>query len=500
MTTFSRTALAIFLLIVCALFASATLDTWHRGFPWHDQQRLYQLILLCAFAGAAIFLPTPTLPRSFFIPLYIVLGFGLLSVFFAEFPAWAFKEWARYAGLILLVLVIAYSARQACFFKAILYLLASAAFLNAFQFIVYYCMAFLTEIYMFDVDLLFNGFSNPRFLNQFQVLFMPVLAGLVVLHWNNHGRYQRLLSGLFFITLLVHWCIALSLGSRGLWLGLAASHLALLLFFPRFWRLLAIQAATGILGFLLYQLLFLIIPEWLGQESLLRSSLRFGLSKREVLWDIAWHMFLENPWLGVGPMHFAATLNPIAAHPHQVVLQWLAEWGLFATLAACLLAFIGMWHGLHILRSPQAEPIDAALWLSIAGALAVAQVDGIFVMPYTETWLAILIGLALALWSAPTTQVAALQQGRSSRRFIPSLSYKPLALIVILTLGNILINEVPTLPLDSEAHMEKHGTGYVPRFWLQGWIPMDGSTPRTRAYTSLQTHPNTHDDTSTGSH
>ena len=30
-----------------------------------------------------------------------------------------------------------------------------------------------------------------------------------------------------------------------------------------------------------------------------------------------------------------------------------------------------------------------------------AQVDGVFVMRYMETWLAILIGLALARWSIP---------------------------------------------------------------------------------------------------
>lgn len=468
-----------FLLLVCAFFTSTVLYTWHYDISWHDQQRLYQLIFLCTFAGAACFLPPPSLPRHVFILLCILLGFGLISAFLADFPAWALKEWARYTGLIFLVLMIAYSARQTWFFKAILYLLSGAAFLNAFQFIVYYCMAFLTEIYMFDVDLLFNGFSNPRFLNQFQMLFMPVLAGLVVLHWNDNGRYQRLFSGLFFITLLIHWCIALSLGSRGLWLGLAASHLALLLFFPRFWRLLAIQAAAGVLGFLLYQLLFFIIPGWLGQEALLRSSLRFGLSKREVLWDIAWRMFLDNPLLGVGPMHFAATINPIAAHPHQVVLQWLAEWGLFATLAACLLACLGMWHGLRILRSPQAQSIDAALWLSIGGALALAQVDGVFVMPYTETWLAIIIGLALARWSAPAVQAVNPQKDNNFNQRIPLLSYRMLTLAVILILGNVLINEVPTLPQDSKVHMEKHGTGYVPRFWLQGWIPMDGIAPES---------------------
>lgn len=462
------------LLLVCLTFVGSTLDTWHFGFSWHDQQRLYQLLLLSVSAGVTYFLPLPNLSRYVFALLFVVLGAGLLSVFLADFTQWALKEWARYAGLVFLVFSIAHCARKPSFFKAILYLLAVAAFLNAFQFVVYYCMAFLTDIYMFDVDLLFNGFSNPRFLNQFQMLFMPVLAGLTVLHWNSDGRYRRFLIAMFFTTLLVHWCIAFSLGSRGLWLGLAASHCALLLFFPHFWRLLLVQAAAGVLGFLLYQLMFFVIPEWIGLEAQLRSSLRFGLSKRDVLWGLAWQMFLDSPWFGAGPMHFAATVNPVAAHPHQVVLQWLAEWGLLATLAACFLAVSGLWHGLKLLRSPKAEPLDAALWMSIAGALAVAQVDGVFVMPYTETWLAILIGLALARWSAPLKPKDQTQQGERLYHFFPQLSYKLLAVAVIVILGNVLIREVPTLRQDSEAHMKKHGTGYVPRFWLQGWIPMDG--------------------------
>lgn len=465
MTTSFRFPLAVFVLLACALFSSAVLDTWHFGFSWHDQQRLYQLILLCAFAGAAaVFLLAPTLPRSAFILLYTVLGFGLLSTFFAEFPAWAFKEWARYVGLFILAMVIAYSARQAWFLKALLYLLAATAFLNAFQFLTYYLMAFVTGILMFNADLLFNGFSNPRFLNQFQILFMPILAYLAFHHWQAAHRYSKLLASIIFATLLVQWCIAFSLGGRGLWLGLAVSHAALIVFFPRFWRLLAVQAAAGLLGFIVFYLMFTVVPEWLGQTSLVRDSMRFGLSKREVIWQLAWDMFIANPWLGVGPMHFSAEVNSVAAHPHQVVLQWLAEWGIFATLAAIFIAVWGMLHGLRFVRSEKGQPLDAALWMSILGALVLAQVDGVFVMPYTETWLAILIGLAMARWSRPTTA--------ESRWQIYSL--RILTIPVILILGNVLINEVPTLAQDSEAHMEKHGTGYTPRFWMQGWIPMDG--------------------------
>ena len=458
-----------FLLLAYLCLAGPTLATWHAGFGWHDQQRLYQLILLCTSAGIAYVLPTPILPRYAVLLLLAVLGFGLVSTFFADFPVWALKEWARYAGLFILAMVIAYSARQAWFLKALLYLLAATAFLNAFQFLIYYLMAFVTGILMFNADLLFNGFSNPRFLNQFQMLFMPILAYLALLqHWQAKHRYSKLLSSIIFITLLMQWCIAFSLGGRGLWLGLAVSHAALIVLFPLFWRLLGVQAAAGLLGFILFYLMFTVVPEWLGQTSVIRDSMRFGLSKREVIWQLAWDMFIANPWFGVGPMHFSAVVNSVAAHPHQVVLQWLAEWGIFATLAAVFIAVWCMLHGLRFVRSESGQALDAALWMSILGAWTLAQVDGVFVMPYTETWLAILIGLAMARWSAPQTA----HSTQASRW--QTYSLRILTIPVILILGNVLINEVPTLAQDSEAHMEKHGTGYTPRFWMQGWIPMDG--------------------------
>lgn len=330
------------------------------------------------------------------------------------------------------------------------------------------------------MDLLFRGFSNPRFLNQFQMLLMPMLAYLSLTHWKNIGRYQRPLAVLFFSILIVHWCIALTLGGRGLWLGLAVSHLAMLLFFPRFWRLLAIQAAAGIIGFVLFYILFVFIPNLLELDPTLRDSLRVGLSKREVIWQQAWDLFLQNPVLGVGPMHFSAYPNGVAAHPHQVVLQWLAEWGFIATLLATIIASWGMWHGLKTLRAKpsssslnnaaeaitqtDARTLDAALWISIAGALVLAQVDGVFVMPYTETWLAILIGIALGRWSANPQPMG----------FAQHLIVRLLALPVILVFGYVLLYEAPSLVDDIQNHIETYHTGYAPRFWSQGWIPMDG--------------------------
>lgn len=476
MTKLSRLIVFLILLIGVTLLA-AVLDIWHVGLNWHDQQRLYQVSILIVVSTFLLFVTPHRLPRNAFMMLLVIFTLGLLSTVLAQYTLWAAKEWARYIGLLLLVLFVARAMQEQYLARTLLYILAIISFFNAFQFLVAYLAAIISGLYVFDADVLFNGFSNPRFLNQFQMLLMPMLAYLSLTHWKNIGRYQRPLAVLFLSILIVHWCIAFTLGGRGLWLGLAVSHLAMLLFFPRFWRLLAIQAAAAVIGFVLFYSLFVFIPNLLELDPTLRDSLRVGLSKRDVIWQQAWSLFLQNPVLGVGPMHFSAYPNGVAAHPHQVVLQWLAEWGLIATLLATSIASWGMWHGLQYLRAKSAisnsakavaqanaQPLDAALWISIAGALVLAQVDGVFVMPYTETWLAILIGIALGRWSTHPQPMS----------FTQHLTVRLLALPVILVFGYVLLYEAPSLADDIQTHIETYHTGYAPRFWSQGWIPMDG--------------------------
>lgn len=441
------------------IFSSTAIEIWLPGLGWHDQQRIYQLVLLGAAAIMLFFRPIAALPPLAFLLLVGVFGIGLISALLAEWPLWALKEWDRYVGLTILALLLGRIARKPWITLAVLTLMAAVGFLHAFQFVVYYSAAFISGIQMLKADLLFNGFSNPRFFAQFQILLMPVVACLVL----QFRRSRSIISLLLIGTLAVQWCIALTLGGRGLWLGLAVSTAVLLMTAPRYWRLIAVQAGAGLLGTLLFILLFYLIPAWLDIAPDLRDNLRTSMSGRERIWLWAWEMVQANPWLGVGPMHYAATFNPIAAHPHQVVLQWAAEWGVPATIMALVLGLWGMIFGISRLRHGEIDNTSAALWLAIAGALVLAQVDGVFVMPYSETWLAILVGLALARWSAP---------GKTP--LIQLVFFRVMAVPVVLIIGSILINEVPSLSQDSEAHMTKHHTGWTPRFWGQGWIPMGG--------------------------
>jgi len=440
-------------------FCLSAIEIWQPGYSWHDQQRIYQLILLCACAPLSALLPQAALPRPALLLLASLLFLGLCSSGLAPWPQWAFKEWGRYGGLILLALLVGGLKARPSWQSATLWAMAAVGFIQAFQFLVYYLTAFASGIRMLDADLLFNGFSNPRFFGQFQVMLMPVMALLV--ERCRHQQRHTSIGALLGLALISQWCIAFTLGGRGLWLGLLASHLALLLINHRLWRLVALQAGAASLGFLLFLLLFKLIPLWMGLEPILHDNLRTSLSGREHIWQWAWEMALINPWLGAGPMHYSATYNPIAAHPHQVVLQWLAEWGSIATLIALVLGAWGLRHGARCLRHASASELDGCLWVAIVGALVLAQVDGVFVMPYTETWLALLIGLALARWSSPTP-------AKSLQRS----AFGVLAIPVVLVLGQVLIKEAPTIPQSQETYMKEHHTGWTPRFWSQGWIPM----------------------------
>lgn len=445
-----------------SLFSLSAVNIWHAELNWHDQQRIFQLALLGLASLLFLFRPVVNLPAAALSIIVFIFFMGAFSVIQSEWKWWGFKEWGRYAGLVLLSLLIGALGERDRNTQFVFGLITFVGSVHVFQFLVYYSAAFISGIMVLKSDLLFPGFSNPRFFAQFQVLLMPVLAFWVLQFKQNRPVVSILLLG----ALAVQWCIALILGGRGLWLGLAVSTSVLLIVSPRYWRLIAVQMGAGLLGGMLVILMFFLIPAWLDIAPDLRDSFRAGLSGREQIWRWAWEMAQTNPWLGVGPMHFSAVYNPIAAHPHQVILQWAAEWGLPATLMAIALGLWGMLFGISRLRNGEVDNIGAALWLSIAGALVLAQVDGVFVMPYSETWLAILIGLALARWS-----------GASQTPPVQRWFFRVIAVPVALIVGDVLLNEVPTLPQDSKAYMTKHHTGWTPRFWGQGWIPMDKVEP-----------------------
>ena len=394
------------------------------------------------------------LPIQAILPIGIIFGLGLLSSILASHTAWALLEVARYLGLLALMLLCA-ALPTRIQPNLLLVLLLTISGVHALQFSLYYAMAFITGIRALDSNILLSGFSNPRFFSQFQALALPLIAALGL---KAIQLQRKRLSILIFLILSMQWCIAIVLGSRGLFLAFFCSSAAVLLLVQHHWQIAAWQVAALVIGILLYLTGFHLIPAWLEIPDGSRVLLRQGLSARDIIWQQALNMTLQNPWLGAGPMHFAAEMTRVAAHPHQMVLQWTAEWGIPATFLALWLITKGMLRGFQVARSPQGKLLDTALWLSLLNALVLAQVDGIFVMPYTEIWLAILAGLALGRWSI-ARPLLPLERSSTAVAMVSA------ALILL----PVLHEELPVF-LDRQAELADHHTGWKPRFWLNGWI------------------------------
>jgi len=161
---------------------------------------------------------------------------------------------------------------------------------------------------------------------------------------------------------------------------------------------------TATIGFLFYVLLFLYLPD----ESMVKGlkTLRPGSSSRlNYLWPKAISYIAENPFLGIGPMHYAWFPSRAGAHPHNSFLQWGAEWGL---PALCLVVFL-IFQALKswVLRfnktalMPDKHNFNLAaisLSFSIFSAILYSLVDGVIVMPLSHLTGALIISLMFAMY------------------------------------------------------------------------------------------------------
>jgi len=351
-----------------------------------------------------------------------------------------------------------------------------------------YASALMADEIRLDAWLLIDGFSNPRFYGQFLTLALPLLL-VPVLSTGELRRYAAVAS---VITALA-WMLAISSGTRGTWLGLgvAAAFLPWLGGTGRRWAIGQLLA-TGV-GLSLFWILLSLLPGVIGAEVGHHAGTRLttSLSGRGPLWMMTIDLVLEHPWLGVGPMHFANVPNQIAAHPHQGLLQWAAEWGAPSALAVTALVLIGGWKVMRTIRQHPAstgetDVIRLCLLASVLASLVQAMVDGVLVMPYTQLWLTLCVGWLIGLHRqvAPAQMLkvgarpqpgdtAATVDARVTRCVIGAGVAFFLAASVYL--GHVVVRDTPELQAREQWFVQTAGGLYKPRFWRQGFIERDAA-------------------------
>lgn len=442
----------------------------------HDQQRIEQLVLLFLLTLGGFWIWRNNLanmlariPRLAMRAWLLGLALGAVSALTAEHVRFAGLEWASLVLLSLGAAILANQSREQGndFDRWAVRIVLLVAFFIALRALVNYGLVLYSGFFIEAAKLFASSFGNPRFFGQAATLLLPLLA-YPLLSGNLPPTKRIALFGL----LAVFWMLAIASGTRGTFLGLATASVALIFVSWRYiHRWLFFQISGFLVGLAIFALLFIWLPDvaqhpGIAAENRLANPLT--LSKRETVWILAWQQIVAHPWLGIGPMHLAAIPNPVATHPHNALLQLGAEWGIPATLALIAPLAYGMGSMLRRIRQAHGAntPLMASLAASLLASAAQALVDGVIVMPYTQTLLVFVIG-----WTVGThfrnTDPASLQPPSRTKLIA-------VALLGVLALGLTIWGVVPEIFHRAEITREllNQGVAYFkPRYWMHGWIP-----------------------------
>lgn len=477
-----RSESLVLLAVVSYIFLAPNVD-FAPSLTWHDGQRIAQLVLISvvlAFtfavpgAGNAVATIWVSLPRWSRVALFTAFALGIVSAMKAPLWRWALLEWAMLLLLLVVVLGVAVGRRSggdSLDRLLVVVIYATATAYVAKVVVVYLAMLTVGPSYgqVFNVRELFTGFSNIRFFGHLQTMLLPFLL-LPAMLWTKTLNRRLLL----IVVPALWWMLAAASGTRGTWVALTVGVLAVLLFGGQTGqRWIKWQLSGLVCGLLCYAAFVLLVPQLINQPAffLHRAEDIVSLSGREVIWTAAIGFFWENLLFGIGPMHFAYYANAIAAHPHNAVLQFMAEWGIPAALlftvvfAAGGLAFARWVRRATAGSDAQAGLAAVALLAALAGAAAQAMVDGIMVMPVSQTLLALLCGWAMGSYFTV----------RSRMERCAALEKRLGAAIIALAAGSIAYGVLPDV-----GHIEQREDAYLatrlpgallsPRFWAQGWI------------------------------
>lgn len=439
-----------------------------------DWQRIFELLTLAIGLLCCIFdkrfreglLGFPAIQIYGWILFFLLAA---LSCTFAVYPRFAFAECSRLLASLLLFVYLAINTES-----------NNRVSVNLIYFFVLSVLVIYTPLYYIENSIFlfddwdwgspnFVGFYNPRAFSDYQaaILFLAPWA-------LRQLPPSPLVRSLGWCLLASYGALAFVAGSRSQLLGVIAVFLLVFFALGResFKNLLKEQARLWLFAFLAYLLLFHVWPFIIygGFREGVFSAIRYTSSGRIELWRMAFEMALDNPWFGVGRLHFAATLNPIAASPHSLIIQIMAEFGfpaLIVSITLFLFWFSSIRKGILSESSNAGKDHDmfaVSLFCSFSALLAHSCVSGVFSRPQGSVLLILLGGILTG-------------SARASPYGKPFFIHMKISVFV--SLAALLILTATTVPWSLEARernncylkmVHKPSHALMPRFWAQGWL------------------------------
>ncbi len=447
-----------------------------HGFNRYDEKRLFQISaitllgicsLLLTEVRNSVYTTLRTIPFTSRLAITVFFTLGIISALFSESPRHSFIEISLLFLLFLTSLYIA-SAITRNTITTSEWLMTTFVFAIALHF-----AAFLSQFIMVlqgriepSSAGLFTGFLNPRFENQWEGMILPIIIGTAI-------YYKKQSLKVFYITLFLSafiWMNILFSSGRGVVIATFTGVLLTGILFKAhrkiWWELNLSVLASGIV---LYVLAIFVIYLATGTYMLAHQEFIDSTSAgRLTLWLSALELTNLNPFIGIGPIQFSQLdQNEIAAHPHNIILQLLVEWGVIAMLLAVAITSYGFikWISFStdkIKTNPESTILYSALTSSFITGNLHALVSGVWVMPLSQLTLIIIIGWMYGLYRQEDTDIKP-----ASKPYV----FVVLILIVLTTFIYSLYPELSNLANWIQTSFEATGYSMLhPRFWSQGNI------------------------------
>ena len=296
---------------------------------------LLELIIIVLLAGWLILKISSALLQfkgsAFFYPIFLIFfGLTLATLFSADLrtSAGIWKSWFIVPWFYLIILVDSLPARKQ------VNRLLTALTLSGLG------VALIALAYWLNGQLTYDGRLKAFYLspNHLAMYLSPLLIISFYLYFCLKSRFFKIL--LLVVDCLLLLTIFLTY-SYGAWLGLLAAFIFLLIvLWPKRTRLKELR--TGLTAISLIFLIFVlaILSQIPSQKFQSLADLSYpSLESRLIIWQSAWRIAIDHPWLGIGPglfqeyyLNYQNQMLPYlewaVPQPHNLFLAFWLQTGL----------------------------------------------------------------------------------------------------------------------------------------------------------------------------
>lgn len=434
--------------------------------PHHDVHRYISSVTIAFALSLSIWFARVN--RQSMRLLGVAYIWGLVGVYMSPLPLWSMLEFGLLFSVVLLG-VIAMPKLEKQHLKYLAILMAAIHGCYIAQNLMRYGFTLVLGR-MFEPYALSTGFSNVRFYGQFLIWTIPFLMALLMAY--PKLPYRGVIVGI----LMFDWAFELLTLTRAFLVAMTFTLPIVWWATKEYWQQYAklwFLTVTG--GIAIYVLMLYVLPSMFDADvsyAVKFSSGRDVLSSsgRVQLWLDAWQLMLRHPWLGAGPMMTAlGSSSKISAHPHNYILQLLAEWGIPFTLLLLGGATCGAVKLKRLIQKSSKEtqllalPVVASL---SAGAMA-GLFDGLLVMPVSLVYMTLVLACSSGLWRTLTPDV---ERSKFPLWTLPFLISPAIFVAAFAVMHWPHGSAEAANPKPMSGHGYELKTNLNPRFWLTGQI------------------------------